>query len=73
MCSCVCCCVQEIAAKKRERARENQNRGDGRGGDPLCSHIPPQGLLNRLLNNILIVAGFALFAYTVAYLLNNLD
>ena len=66
--------MQEIAAKKRERARENQNRGGGReGGDPLSSHIPPQGLLNRLLNNFLIVAGFALFAYTVAYLLNNLD
>ena len=60
-------------AKKRERARENQNRDDRRGGDPLSSHIPPQGLLNRLLNNFLIVAGFALFAYTVAYLLNNLD
>ena len=35
--------------------------------------MPPQGLLNRLLSNLVVVVGFALFAYTVAYLLNNLD
>ena len=65
--------MQEIAAKMRQRAREDANRGDRSGSDPLSSHIPPQGLLNRLLSNLLVVLGFALFAYTVAYLLNNLD
>ena len=65
--------VQEIADKKRQRAREDQSRGDRSGHDPLSSHLPPQGLLNRVLSNILLVAGFALFAYTVAFLLNSLD
>lgn len=64
--------MQEIAVRKRERARE-QDRGDISGRDPISSRIPPQGALNGVISNLIVVLGFAVFAYTVAYLLKHLD
>ena len=68
----VCLHMQEIVVRKRERARDH-DRGDINGRDHTSSQIPPQGVLNGVISNIIVVLGFAVFAYTVAYLLKHLD
>ena len=37
------------------------------------SHNPQEGLLNGVLSNAVLIVGFIVFAYTVTFLLKNLE